>query len=156
MIRFAFFDVDGTLSVPRYLIDGEIRIGTTDEGWIEFCETHKENSYDLCHAVPCVKEHAEMLKKNGARLFVLSTVMSPYEKDAKTKFVQEKYPGLFDGFIYVEHDAEKIPVIERFAAENAVKISECELVEDTFATLLKANEKGIVPMHLSMLAGGIM
>lgn len=151
MIRFAFFDVDGTLSAPRYFIDGKMQIGTTEQAWIDYCQEHREDSYEYCYAVIPVREHAEKLKAEGARLFVLSSIMSELEIDAKTKFVKRLYPDLFEDFFFVWEDKDKLTLIENFAKKEGVDVSECELVEDTLATLFKAATIGITPMHVSML-----
>lgn len=151
MIRLAFFDVDGTLSAPRYYIDGVMQIGGTARTWIDYCRVHGDDSYEYCYGVKPVREHAEELKKEGVRLFVLSSVMSDYEGPAKTKFVKRVYPDLFEDFFYVHEDDQKLTVIREIAAGEGVSLSECELVEDTLNTLFKAASIGIVPMHVSML-----
>lgn len=151
MIQYAFFDVDGTLSSPRYLIDGEFGIGTTDAAWAEYCRVHKEDSYEYCYGVAPVRAHAEALKKAGAKLFVLSSIHTDEERDAKTKFVNRVYPGLFDDFFYVWEDARKLTLIQEMAADAQIPLADCELVEDTLNTLFKAATLGITPMHISML-----
>ena len=48
MSRLAFFDIDGVLSAPGYDVNGEIRIGMSDEDWILYCIRYGKNSYDYC------------------------------------------------------------------------------------------------------------
>lgn len=151
-MKLAFFDVDGTLSVPRYLIDGTYRIGAPKTEWIAFCKEHRENSYEYCLTIPEVRAYAKQLKEEGVKLYVLSAVSSFYEKAAKTKFVKDHYPDLFDGFFYVNGDEEKLQVLSEMAALQEVPLSECVLVEDNFSLLLEALGKGIEPVHISMLA----
>lgn len=150
-IKLAFFDIDGTLSVPRYWIDGRFQIGTDEQGWIDYCLEHREDSYEFCYGSAPVRAHAEELKKSGCRLFVLSSIASDLEKDAKTKFAKRMYPGLFEDFFYVHRDLDKLEVIKQMAEENSVTLSECELVEDTLAILFPANRLGIRATHISML-----
>ena len=44
MIKLAFFDVDGTLSAPQYLVNGKLQIGMSDAQWIKYCEDHGEDT----------------------------------------------------------------------------------------------------------------
>ena len=150
-MKLAFFDVDGTLSVPRYFIDGRFQIGTDDRGWIEYCEEHREDSYEFCFGSKPVRAYAEKRKEEGCRLFVLSSIASDLEMDAKTKFVKRVYPGLFEDFFYVRKDLDKLDVIREMAEKNGVELEECELVEDTLAILFPANRLGIRATHISML-----
>ena len=151
MIKYAFFDVDGTLSVPRYFMHGEMTLGTTDEEWIEFCRVHGKDSYENCLTSPPVRRFAEALHKEGARLYVLSAITSDYETEGKTEFVSKRYPGLFEDFFYVRHESEKVPFILAFAEKAGCAPEETMLVEDSLGILFPANCAGIVPKHISML-----
>ena len=42
MIKLAFFDVDGTLSAPQYLVNGKLQIGMSDTQWQNKVETEEE------------------------------------------------------------------------------------------------------------------
>jgi hypothetical protein len=149
-IRLAFFDVDGTLSVPRYLIDGQMKIGTQD-GWIEYCVTHGADTYNDCLPVEPVRRYAEKLKGNGAELYALSTSQTSYEHAAKQKFLDKHYHGLFADLITVARDEYKQQIIAQMAKLKGLPLTSCELVEDTYATLLVAGETGIRVTHLSMI-----
>jgi hypothetical protein len=148
--KLAFFDVDGTLSVPQYRIDGEMKIGTQD-GWIEYCVEHGADTYDDCLPVEPVRRYAAKLRDAGAELFVLSTSQTSFEHAAKQKFLDAHYPGLFAGLITVAQDAYKQQVIAQMAKLRGLPLTACELVEDTYATLLLAAELGIKVTHISML-----
>lgn len=150
-IKLAFFDVDGTLSVPRYRNNGQYVIGFSEEDWVTHCVTSGENAYDDCLPVAPARRHAEALKQAGARLFVLTTSMSEAETAAKKKFIRENFPGLFEEVIAVPSDAEKAGEIRRRAEEAGVSLSACELVEDTYATLLAVLPLGIRGTHISRL-----
>jgi hypothetical protein len=149
-IKIFFFDVDGTLSAPQYLIDGEMRIGTQD-GWIEYCVTHGADTYDDCRPVEPVHSYAAQLCDSGAEIFALSTSQTSFEHAAKQKFLDTHYPGLFRELITVARDEYKLPVIRQMARLRGIGLDECELVEDTYATLLEAGEYGIKVTHISML-----
>ena len=94
-MELIFFDVDGTLSAPKYLVDGEFRIGMTDAKWLIYCEQNGEDTYQYCEPVPMVKRYAQKRKKDGARLFVLTTCQGEDEFRGKEKFVAQHYPGIF-------------------------------------------------------------
>ena len=151
MDKLVFFDVDGVLSVPRYLIGGRMTIGTTNEKWKEYCRIHGEDTYEYCVGISAVRKYAEKRKAEGARLFVLSAVACEEEERAKDKFVARCYPGLFESCHYVYHSSEKVSFIQETAERMGVPVSSCELVEDNLELLFDANTAGIIPMHLSML-----
>ena len=56
MIKLAFFDVDGTLSAPQYMVNGKLQIGMTDAQWLEYCAAHGEDTYEYCKPVKVVKD----------------------------------------------------------------------------------------------------
>jgi phosphoglycolate phosphatase-like HAD superfamily hydrolase len=150
MTKLSFFDVDGTLSVPQYRMDGEMKIGTED-GWIEYCVTNGADTYDDCRPVEPVRAYAKQLQEAGVELFALSTSQTSFEHAAKQKFLDTHYPGIFSALITVSRDAYKQQVIAQMAKLRGIPLTECELVEDTYATLLAAGETGIKVTHISML-----
>jgi len=151
MIKFAFFDLDGTLSVPRYFTNGQFVTGFTDEGWFNHCETMREHAYDYCLPVQPVKRYAEELLNEGARLFVLSLAQTEGERLAKIQFVKTHYDDFFDDIIFVSSNGEKVRVILDMAHKEGAFPSECELVEDTYSNVLKANDNGIKATHISYI-----
>ncbi len=154
MTRIAFFDLDCTLSVPRYLVDGEIRIGLPMDGWTAYCEANGKETYRDCFPVPAAERYARKLKDAGARLYVLTTSHSEAEDEAKRVFVERQYPGLFLEVLTVSRDEDKISVIEQIADRAGIPKGDCELVEDSFRTQLLANSRGIRPTHLVHLIAG--
>lgn len=152
MTRLAFFDMDGTLCAPRFYVNGKIVGGMSDEAWHEFCAKNGEDTYRFCKPVPMVTEYAQTLREHGAKIYVLSTSQTQYECDAKNKFVRQNYPaGFFTEVLTVEHDADKIPLIRRIAEEEGVRLEECELIEDTYSTVLDSIVAGIRGTHVSMI-----
>ena len=149
MIKLAFFDMDGTLCVPTYKIDGNETVGFDEEGWLAYCIKHGANSYDHCKPLPKVRDYAAKLKSEGAKLYVLTGVLTSIEVDAKRKFVAEKYPDLFEDVISVGDAQKKLLVIKLMAEENGVDLSECELVEDTYTLVLDATIMGIKGTHVA-------
>ena len=147
--ELVFFDIDGTLSVPRYNDNGRLVIGFSDEGWENFCNNAGEDGYRDCIVVKPVVRYAEKRKSEGALLYVLSTAHYENEVKSKHKFINETFPGLFEEVLTVPRDPDKLTVISGMAEERGLKLSECELVEDTYATILKANEIGIKATHIS-------
>ncbi|MBO6046907.1 MAG: hypothetical protein J6P61_04050, partial [Erysipelotrichaceae bacterium] len=136
---------------PCYVVDGERKIGLPFDCWEDYCDIHKERTYDDCAVNKPVERYARYLKSQGTELFVLSTAVNKNEILAKQVFIEERLPGLFTDVITVEEDDYKIDVIKQMADDYGVGLDECELIEDTFNTLLKANEIGIIPTHISQL-----
>ena len=152
MTQLAFFDVDGTLSAPYFRQpDGTLNIGLTEQGWLDYCASEKEDAYQYCEPVIPVRAYARKLKGEGASLFVLSKINSEDEIAAKEKFVELHYEGLFESVLTVRDDKDKIEVIRRLAKERGVELSDCELVEDTFMNLLYAYWNGIKGTHVAHL-----
>ena len=149
--KLAFFDIDGTLSAPFYPVGGELRAGMTDEEWLDFCRTYGDDSYRFCKPVAPVKRYAEKLKADGAALYVLSTSQTPEEDSSKVRFIEENFPGLFDGVITVRTDAEKVPEILRRAQNAGIPALACELIEDTYQNVLAAVIGGLKGTHVSQL-----
>ena len=150
-IKFAFFDVDGTLSVPIFQENDSFVIGFSEEDWKKYCMRHKEDSYEYCKPVLPVKRYAQKLKEQDVKLYVLTTSGSKEETAAKEKFIRTHYAGLFEKVIAVDADRKKLDEIERIADSFQADLSECELVEDTFATLLLVNQYKIKVTHVSSL-----
>jgi len=147
-VKLVFFDVDGTLSCPAYLVDGRLQVGMSDQAWINYCEEHGEDTYEYCKAVPAVKAYAQKHKAAGARLFVLTATQGETETKAKHKFIKRLYDGLFEEIIPVYHEAEKLQVVKAYAEKYGVDLSECEIVEDTFKILLEVVQAGVVATHV--------
>lgn len=149
--KLCFFDIDGTLSVPIYNDHGRMVVGFTDEGWYEHCATKREHAYDYCKPVMPVKRYAESLKSEGAKLYVLSVSQSEGESLAKERFIETHFAGLFEEVIVVGCNADKLTVITEYSEREGVKLSECELVEDTYSNVLMANDNGIKGTHIAAL-----
>ena len=150
-IKLGFFDVDGTLSVPVYDDQGRKTIGFSDDGWIAYCVREKENSYRHCQPVGMTIRYARKLKEEGAKVYVLTTSQTSFETQGKKKFLDQHCPGLFEDVIAVGKDAYKLLVIQEMARLHKVEASECELVEDTYGTLLSMLDTGIKLTHVSSL-----
>ena len=166
--RLVFFDIDGTLSAPGYRVygperlekpvpedsEGEIRIGMGDDTWIRYCIRNGEDSYHDCCPVPAVRDYAERKRREGAKLYVLSTSQTSFESRAKQAFIRRHYKDLFapENVITVAADEYKLKVICALAAKYGLLPCDCELVEDTYSTLLLAEREGIRGIHVSGLA----
>ena len=149
-----FFDCDGTLSVPVYDHEGKWVIGFPEvQQWIDYCAEHGEDTYKDCPPVGPVKRYAEKKKAEGAKLYVITCTLSEIEVRAKEKFIARVYPGLFEEIYAVYSDDDKIKVIREVAEREGVPLDHCELVEDTFRTLLHILADGVRPMHISQIVG---
>jgi FMN phosphatase YigB (HAD superfamily) len=149
-MKLVFFDMDGTLCSPQYLVDGKMEIGLP-EGWVEYCVEKENDTYEDCIPVRIVGDYAKRLKEAGTRLYVLSTVQTSFEYEAKKCFLDRHYPGLFESLIAVSQDAYKWKVIAKMAEKMHLGLEDCELVEDTYATLIEAAGRGIKATHISSL-----
>ena len=156
MMKLAFFDVDGTLSAPRYLDreNGRFVIGFTDAAWLSFCGEYGKDAYRDCAPLACVADYAKKLKETGCRLFVLSATACETEAAAKRVFLERFYAGLFEECFFVANDAEKITKITEIAGKEGCGTGDCALVEDTYSVLLKAHNSGICAIHVANIVSG--
>ena len=151
-IKIAFFDLDGTLSVPEYRNDGEPVIGfPTISEWVHYCETAGQDAYQYCKPVMVTKKYAAELKSAGIKLYVLTAVMSDAEIKAKNVFIKNNYDGFFEELLTVSNASEKREKIRKTAEMEGVPCCECELVEDDFSTLLDVICDGVKTTHISQL-----
>ncbi len=155
MIKYAFFDVDGTLSSPCYMVEGKLVIATDDEKWFNYCDSMGDDGYQWCRPVTQVGDYARQLKEAGAKLFILTASSSQNETDSKWKFVNTHFPGLFDQVYTVEHDHEKCPFILKKAAQLGAAPEECQIVEDTFRILFETAVAGIRSTHVTSILTGL-
>lgn len=152
MTQLVFFDLDGTLSAPEYRDGGKPVIGFhTSDDWVDYCNTFDREAYLYCRPVLPVKRYAVQKKTEGARLFVLTTILCESEVRAKEAFLERHYSGLFEELITVDNTKEKRTMIKAIAARENIPLERCELVEDTFMTLLDVISEGIEVTHLSEL-----
>ena len=154
-MKIMFVDVDGTLSSPCYKVDGKFQIGMSDVQWDSYCKEHGEDTYEWCRPVMPVKKYALDAKAAGAKLYVLTTSGTQIETEAKRKFIDRYYPGIFDDIYSVEHDNEKVKFILEKASELGIEPSDCELVEDTYRILLQTITEGIKSTHITTILTGI-
>ena len=150
--KLAFFDMDGVLSAPVFQNkEGQRVIGFSDESWRQHCVEHDENTYAHCRPLPIVYEYAKKLKEEGATLYVLTVSENSFENNAKKKFTQTHYPNLFMDVISVSSEQAKPEVMHMMAQKYQISPQACELVEDTYSTLLKVIALGMKGPHLSHL-----
>lgn len=148
-----FFDFDGTLSAPRFPKPGtdgrEFVCGLKEAEWKNYHETHRETTFAYALPVGPVRRYAMQKKQEGHRLFVLTRTISESENVGKKAFLQKHYPGIFEEYISVNHDSDKIPVIRDMAEHAQISLEECELVEDTYMLVLQALSSGMIGTHVS-------
>ena len=150
-MELVFCDIDGTLCVPRYRDGDRYVVGFSDEGWAQYCRRTGKDGYADCIPVQPVVRYLTERKAQGAELYVLSTSYSEEETAAKVHFVKEHFPELFRDVITVDSDDEKLTLMREMAGRSKVGLEDCEIVEDTYRTILKANELGIRTTHISAI-----
>lgn len=148
--KIAFFDMDGTIAAPRYLVNDKYVIGFPADGWIDFCKQKQEHAYDECETITPVLEFAKQLKAEGCTLYILTVSLCTAEQAAKHAFIKKHHLGaIFDRCIFAKSDDEKLEVMAKYAAAHDLCHEECALVEDLYYTCLKAHQKGFTAIHLS-------
>ena len=154
--KLAFFDFDGTISVPEYLVDGEIKVGyPTVPSWIDYCNAGGKDAYKTCRPVKPVQRYADKLRENGAKLYILTGIRSEGEVLAKIEFLKDHYEGYFEDMLTVSSPEEKLGVIRETAAREGVALTDCELIEDMYPTLLGVLAGGIKATHISQIVADL-
>lgn len=152
-IKDVFFDIDGVLSAMAYYDEksDDMVIGFSDEDWNRYCENEGVYAYRYCSPVPFIKDFIAQLKEDGCTLYVLSTVASQMEMQAKILFLDKHYPDTFKDYCFVRHDDDKVKLIEEIAEKDGIELRRCMMVDDTYSILLKTHLKGICSVHISNL-----
>lgn len=146
---YVFLDIDGTLSIPCYKIDGKLKPGTTQEDWIELCKEN-DNMYELCQTPLPLSNLIGRLMAKGTIPHVLSTEALPEAKISKDKFLAAKYPGVFNNTThYVNSDEEKIQFLKGFIDVLGINPARVLYIDDTFSLVLQASVLGINAHHIS-------
>lgn len=153
-VKVAFFDLDGVLSVPRYIDkNGATNCGMIDNDWFNTCQ-EREDVYKDCIAPFQVINLLSELKKDGVKLFVLTHETNSGAYFNKVNFILDKYSEFFSSYkdvLFVSKPMDKIKLMKSLANINNYNYSECLLVEDMFDTCLQANNEGFQVMHISEL-----
>ena len=148
--KIAFFDIDGVLSVPRYLVDGEYKPGWTSEWWKKVTE-ESDDVYRYCKVPKCIREFVNDLQQKKIRLYTLSTEPLESAKKCKKKFLKQNYKEFFpeDHQIYVSKDVYKMTVLSSFAKDDDIDFSDIYYLDDTFSLVIQAAALGIDAHHIS-------
>lgn len=154
--KIAFFDIDGVLSIPRYLntsrhTDGNKYVpGGTDRWWKSYCEEN-EHPYEACIVPHVIKVYLSDLLNSGCELFVLSQESFDAAERGKRDFIKMRYSREFndDHVCIVKTNNEKISTMIRISEERHIPKSHVEYWDDTFSNVLLASTTGIDAHHIS-------
>ena len=149
--KYAFFDIDGTLSIPLYNINGNFVQGMTEEQWFEFNMWHTD-TYKDCKSSYTLIDILSSLSKDCLGLYCLTCECNSRAYFNKADFVLSRYSPYFNDIRQIEFVAnkeDKINFMLRFAATKCVKPKEILYVDDDFELIIKAAQAGINAKHIS-------
>ena len=149
--KYAFFDIDGTLSIPLYNLHEDFVQGMTEEQWFEFNMWHT-NTYKDCKSSTVLLETLESLHKDGCVLYCLTCECNSRAYFNKADFILSRYKPYFDSIRQIEFVAnkeDKIRFMIKFAATKGIKPKEILYVDDDFELIVKAAQAGINAKHIS-------
>ena len=110
----AFFDIDGTLSIPNYCVNGKMQPGMAQDVWEDFCK-NEDFPYERCGIPQVVIDLLDFLAEKDTILFVNSqeNPNNTYAARAKRQFINKRYGKYFDDkkVLLVSSDEEKIDVM---------------------------------------------
>ena len=151
-MKIIFFDFDGTISVPNYRnTDGQLVMAFKNGGWKDYVLETTPDTFRDCRPVKPVLRYASECKDQGCLIYVLTAATGPEEVAGKAKFLQQHCPGLFDDLLWVSSPEDKLDRMKEIAATHGLTLSDCALVEDSFATLIYVMHYGVEPIHVSSL-----
>ena len=148
--KLAFFDIDGTLSVPNYYINGEHKTGMTNEEWLLY--TMDINAYSSCAAPKIVRDYIIDLMDKGVEIYVITQESWSPAFKAKCEFVRILYPEIKQSNIhYVIKKENKPNLIEmiRLCQEKPTDMDECLYYDDDYEMVLIMNNLGYDAHHVS-------
>lgn len=170
LYKLAFFDIDGTLSVPQYdfasviesekgnlevyqefkdFVGGNLLNGCEESKWVDF-NILNSNSYANCRAPVTIVNFVKKLREKGTVVFALTEEHFSFALNNKAKWVHEKYKLPLENVVWVDDKEKKVDMICRICRLKGIKdLSDVLMVDDTFSILLKASEKGISTAHIS-------
>lgn len=149
--KYAFFDIDGTLSIPLYNLNGDLVQGMTEEQWFEFNMWHND-TYKDCKSSSALTDALSTLSKDCFGLYCLTCECNSRAYFNKADFILSRYKPYFNDIRQIEFVADKedkIRFMLRFAATKGVKPKEILYVDDDFALIVKASQAGINAKHIS-------
>lgn len=153
-VKLAFFDLDGVLSVPKYVdAYGNIGCSVPDDYWFKYCNWQSD-VYTLCKPIKQTKELLQRLKEQGTRLYVLTHETNSGAYFNKVDFVMQHYGEYFESYrqvLFVNKTEKKTDLMQIFCDRFGVAKKTCLLVEDTYDTCIQANNLGFQAMHISEL-----
>lgn len=154
--KLAFFDIDGTLSIPRYLVGGKLVPGGSNEWWHTYCAEEK-HPYAACGVPAQMIELLNELHNNNVELFVLSQESFEDGERAKKDFIKMRYSSFFDDshILLVSDDSQKVSRMLTIAKERCLDPNRIQYWDDKFANVLDAIVKGIDAHHVSELLQSI-
>ena len=147
-MNLLFVDFDNVLFIPEFRSKG---LGMSQDEWFSWCVRLENSAYADSKPVSFMKDYLKS-RKDITKMYVLTVAYSSYELDVKRYMCNKDYEGIFAGVISVCSPIEKINMIKAIAEKENISFSNCELIEDDYSLLLKANELGIVGSHISKVA----
>lgn len=156
-VKIVFFDVDGTLSIPRYLnSSGEFVIGFTDDDWV-ISNIDKKDFYKYCIPVKtktCI-DTLDYLYSNGADAKILTAEYTMGSLRSKTNFILDNFSAYFceDDIYICPRTEDKLKFMRLYALKYGLKPNEICIIDDVFDLCLKANNLGFKAIHSSYLTG---
>lgn len=160
----AFFDIDGTLAIPRYeIIENRqhvIRPGMDPSKWENYCDNHGF-PYMNCLISPVVLDLLQNLASHGTTLCVLSQEddVNKRAKRAKIQFIEERFSQLFDlnNVFLVPTNNHKIITMKQYRQTyealrlTAVSSEDIFFLDDNYGNVIDASVAGINAHHISEL-----
>ena len=159
-IKLAFFDLDGTLAIPRYEYNDKIRPGVSEKTWERI--SMDVNVYKDCGIPKAVREFVNELYYNSAIVYVVTQETWAPAFKAKLKFLTDNYPVISpDNVYYAVDNIDKYRLIEALYIkaygewDPPLHKSNVFYLDDDYNMVLKMNNARYDAHHISeFLEGG--
>lgn len=152
VVKAAFFDIDGTLAVPRFDVDGKIVPGMNKERWIQY-NIENEDPYRLCGIPKNVKILLRFLKHHGVDLNVLSNASCNVVKQNKTLFINTNYSRYFyeDNIHFIDgiNFKNKKEYLYDYCKRNELTTRQVFVLDDDYKFIIELATENFNTHHIS-------
>lgn len=143
--RIALFDYDRTLYPHAYPMTGESELSYEDECFLMLMGQKKR--YETDKPLECMKWACNILRENGAVLYVLTHEIFNLRDAHKRETALVDY-GI-ENYLTVNTPEHKIDMIRAVAKMHNVRLDQCLFVDDQIKLIYEACKAGICGKHIS-------
>lgn len=150
-IKIAFFDVDETLFINRFLHNNKMVLGMSDSDWGKYCKGNL-NAYENCKAPKNMKDVLIALQNNGCQIYALTQENLVDAFFAKRRALYKQYPEIFNAdnkndILGVSDKKEKPVLMKKIMTKHNLIPDNILFVDDDYDTVIQSELCGFTTYH---------